>query len=354
VARVHALVNLGFDMRLAGRWGAAGPWGIAVALMSSLALAQELDLTWTAPAECPQATAAEARVQRLVGADAAASVAASVSLQKLAENRWSATLALGDATRVLEGESCDSVADAVVVILAMAIDPKAATASPPVPAAEQPAAQALAAAPAGPVAAPPEPAPPRSAPAAARRNERPPDAIADVAPVSLPSRELAPWGASLRGFGEWGMLPAPSLGGVVAVHATWGGSNLAELSALALLPRDEVVEGGTSGGEFSWFGLQLMACRRLAPPAFVCGGFEGGRLSGTGFGAREVRTQHTFWAAPGAELSFAPALGSSLAFEASAGLFIALRKPEFALDGVGVVHQPGPVSGRVELGIGWY
>ena len=339
------MVKIGFDMRLAG--------GIAGVLVSSVAFAQELELMWTAPTECPQAAAAEARVRRLVGTDAAGSVAASVSVRQLGENRWSATLALGDTTRVLEGESCDSVADAAVVILAMAIDPEAAPEAPPAPATEQSAAEAPAAeSPAGPVAAARPPPPPASARASG--NEHVAAATTDIAPVPPPAAELAPWGASLRGFGEWGMLPAPSVGGVVAVHAAWSGRYLAELSALGLLPREEVVEGGTSGGEFSWFGLQLTACRVLARPAFVCGGFEAGRLSGTGFGAREVRTQHTFWAAPGVELAFAPALGSSFAFEASAGLFIALRKPEFAVDGVGVVHQPGPVSGRVELGIGWY
>jgi len=346
MARVRAVVNSGSSMRLAAFLS------VAVELVCSAASAQPLDLAWTAPPECPQAAAAEARVLRLVGTDAVGSVAASVSLRQRGENRWSATLELGGATRELEGESCDSVADAAIVILAMAIDPEAAASSQsvavavPVPVPEPPTA---------PVAAAPEPPSPRPAPAAgANANQRSPGDTVDVAPVSLPTAELAPWGASLRGLGEWGMLPAPSVGGAVAVHAAWGGGNLAELSALALLPRDEVVEGGTSGGEFSWFALQLTACRRLARPAFVCGGFEAGRLSGTGFGTREVRTQHTFWAAPGLELRFAPALGGSLALEASAGLFIALRKPEFALDGVGVVHQPGPVSGRVELGIGWY
>lgn len=355
-------------MRVTGLWGIAGLWGVAGALVCSAALAQELDLRWSAPAECPQAAAAEARVRRLVGTDRAGSVTASVRLRQLGHNRWSATLELGGATRALEGESCDSVADAAVVILAMAIDPEAVPASPPVPAVAEPAAEpppaaapaaeapaaAAAAVPAAPVAAAPGPPPPPPAPAPASEDERVAAPTADIASPPAPTAELAPWGASLRGLGEWGMLPAPSVGGAVAVHAAWSGRNLAELSALALLPRDAVVEGSTSGGEFSWFGFQLTACRMLARPAFVCGGFEGGRLSGTGFGSREVRTRHTFWAAPGLELRFAPALGGSLAFEASAGLFIALRKPEFALDGVGVVHQPGPVSGRVELGIGWY
>lgn len=148
------------------------------------------------------------------------------------------------------------------------------------------------------------------------------------------------------------MLPAPSVGGVVAVHAA-GSSQRVELSALGLLPRDAMLEGGTQGGEFSWFGFQLMGCQLLARPAFVCAGLEAGRLSGTGFGSREQRTGHALWAAPGVEALFAPALASALSLQVSAGIFIALRKPEFAIDGVGVVHQPSPVSARVELGMGW-
>lgn len=307
-------------------------------------MAEPLALTWSAPAECPQAAAAEGRVARLAGAaqtSQAGELVAAVTIAKLAENRWSATLKLGASARVLEGESCEGVADAAIVILAMAVDPQSAP--EPAPPEPEPAE----------VVAEPEPVPPT--PVAAAPAPRAPARVAEpaVAPVSAPPADPAPWGASLRGFGEWGMLPAPSLGAVVAVHAAWS-THLVELSALGLLPRDAAVEGGTQGGEFSWFGFQLMGCQLLARPAFVCGGFEGGRLSGDGFGAREERTGHAFWAAPGVEALFAPALSSTLSLEISAGIFIALLKPAFAIDGVGVVHQPGPVSARMELGIGWY
>lgn len=322
------------------RFGAAG--GVAVALVCPAALAEPLALTWNAPAECPQVAAAEARVRRLAGAAPtaeAAELVASVTIAKTAENRWSATLTLGASTRVLDGESCEGVAEAAIVILAMAMEPQSARQPQPEPAnvAEpepEPAATA-------PVAAAPAP------PAAERVSE------AAAASVSAPRAEAAPWGASLRSFGEWGMLPAPSVGGVVAVHAAWG-SHRVELSALGLLPRDAVLDEGTQGGEFSWFGFQLMGCQLLARPAFVCGGVEVGRLSGTGFGSREERTGHAFWAAPGIEALIAPALGNALSLDISAGIFIPLLKPQFAIEGVGVVHQPGPVSARVELGIGWY
>jgi hypothetical protein len=137
------------------------------------------------------------------------------------------------------------------------------------------------------------------------------------------------------------------------LHAAWS-DKLVELSALGLLPREAVLPDSTGGGEFSWLGLQLSGCTALALPAFVCLGFEGGQVSGSGFAVNHPRTGHAFWAAPGVELLVAPALASALSFEASVGIFTALLKPEFVLDDLGVVHQPGPVSARVELGLGWH
>lgn len=324
---------------------------VAALLVCQEALADRLALTWTAPADCPQAATAEARVRQLAGAGQAAEtteapeLSASVLIAKSAQNRWSATLKLGASTRLLEGESCAEVADAAIVILAMTVDPEAVQEPPDDLEATDSSAPASAVAadrPAVPVAAP---QPPRAEPQSVPEKE--------LAPVPGPPTAPAPWGASLRSFGEWGMLPAPSWGGVVALHAGWR-AHLLELAALALLPRDAVLEGSTKGGEFWWFGAQLTGCQLLARPAFLCAGFEAGRLSGAGFGTREERTGHALWAAPGVELLFAPSLGGGLSLEISAGIFIALLKPEFAIEGLGVVHQPGPVSARLELGIGWY
>ncbi len=166
--------------------------------------------------------------------------AASVKLTKLGENRWSAALRLGASTRRLDGDSCEAVADAAIVILAMIMDPESASEPEPEP---EPAHVA------------PEPPTVRTTSGAVAPAPPAPERVSqpEAPAVSAPRAEFAPWGASLRSLGEWGMLPAPSVGGVVAVHAA-GSSQRVELSALGLLPRDAMLEGGTQGGEFSWFG----------------------------------------------------------------------------------------------------
>jgi hypothetical protein len=284
-------------------------------------------------------------VRRLVGAEPSQSLTASVTIRKTASERWSAALELGARTRVLEGETCSSVAEAAVVILALAIDPEARVEPAPEVETAEPAPEFDARSNSNQVR---EPAP---TVVALPAGEYTPPALGQST-LARPSNELT-FGASLRTLGEWGMLPGPSLGGVAALHAKWR-DKFVELSGLALLPREAVLPDSTSGGEFSWLGVQLMGCTLLASPTFVCVGFEGGRISGTGFRVSHPRTGHAFWAAPGLELLLRPALSSALSFEASAGIFPAMLKPEFALDDLGVVHQPGPVSARVELGLGWH
>lgn len=329
--------SLGFHQHLAA-------WcSVAALLCCRTAGAEPLGLSWDAPPECPQVEAAAASVRRLVGAEPSQSLAASVTIRQTATHRWSATLWLGARTRVVEGETCSSVVEAAVVILALAIDPKARVESASEVETAEPKPDL------GPSSSPNEvqgPAPPIVAPPAG-------EYVRPAPAEEARSVKALSWGASLRTLGEWGILPGPSVGGVVALHGAWS-DKLVELSGLGLLPREAVLPNTTDGGEFSWIGVQLMGCTALALPTFLCVGFEGGRISGTGMGVGHPRVGHAFWAAPGLELLVAPPIASSLCFEASAGIFPALLKPEFALDDLGVVHQPGPVSARVELGLGWH
>jgi hypothetical protein len=299
--------------------------GLAAVLLCSSTSARALELQWDAPEACPQAENVEAAVARLVLRRPLEASPANVKVVKLADDRWSAELEWGAATRTLYGESCESVTQAVVVILAMAIDPEDE------PNREEP--------------------PPRAVP----KREAPPVEPAPAANRGEPevrSTEFA-WGGSLRTLGEYGILPGAAWGGSALLR---GGlqENFGEIALLGLLPQDAVLpDRPNQGGQFYWVGVRLAGCTAVSTAVFACAAFEAGQITGSGFGVRDPRTGSGPWLAPGVQGILKLPLGRRWHFEAALGGFVALVRPEFELDDQGVVHQPDPVSARLELGIGW-
>jgi hypothetical protein len=248
-----------------------------------------------------------------------------VKVVELADDRWSAVLKWGAATRTLSGESCQSVTQAAVVILAMAIDPGVEADG------EEPLPRAV---------------PKRRAPtveaADAPRSREPEPRSTDFA-----------WGASLRTLGEFGVLPGPAWGGSALLR---GGlrENFGEIGLLGLLPQSAMLlDQPNQGGRFYWLGVQLAGCSAVGTILFACAAFEAGQITGSGFGVRDPRTGSGPWLAPGVQGLLKLPLAHRWHFEAALGGFVALVRPEFELDDQGVVHQPDLVSARLELGIGW-
>jgi hypothetical protein len=81
---------------------------------------------------------------------------------------------------------------------------------------------------------------------------------------------------------------------------------------------------------------------------------EGGRLTGVGFGADTPSTGHALWLAPFTRASLRLPLAEHTAFEASLALAVPLVRPNFGIDGVGLLHTPEAVSGRISLGVGFF
>ncbi len=334
-----------------------------LALLCSSAKAWALELSWDAPSGCPRAEEVEAAVARLAEGRPLDTAPASVKLVQLGAERWSAKLTWGTATRTLYGESCRSVTQAVVVILAMALEPESEAAaveetSPAVSQAEVPRdGVSRDGVPQGEVSER------RASPDRALLDETSPDETSpdETSPRRGTSREGAArdtgfaWGASLRTLGEYGILPGPAWGGSVTMRGGLG-DRFGEMAVLGLLPREAVLpERPNQGGRFHWVGVRLAGCTELGSRAmlFACAGFELGQVTGRGFGVRNPRVGSGPWLAPGLQGLLKLPLGRRWHFEAMLGGFVALVRPEFELDDQGVVHQSGPVSVRLELGLGW-
>ncbi len=149
------------------------------------------------------------------------------------------------------------------------------------------------------------------------------------------------------------MLPAPALGGVARVRAGLP-REFVELALLGLLPRAATLDADrTRGAELYWLGVQLDGCTLAPGDWFACLGVEGGQMAGTGFGVRHPNYGSGLWLAPGAQAVLRWQVARDVHFEVAVGGFVALLRPSFSLDGADVVHQPRPISARLELGIGW-
>jgi hypothetical protein len=110
---------------------AAAAFSLATSIASSLSAAPHLSaaLDWTAPAECPQATEVQSRVEAIVGRALVESLNASVTVTRTAEGRYAADIHVRvsgrEGERSLEESACRVLADAAAAVLAMSLMPEA-------------------------------------------------------------------------------------------------------------------------------------------------------------------------------------------------------------------------------------
>jgi hypothetical protein len=123
--------------------------------------------------------------------------------------------------------------------------------------------------------------------------------------------------------------------------ATWFGSQ-------------DAVGAGDAGGTFQLALGGALACYaprlgRWTPLA--CGGFELGRLAGTGLGVARPETGEALWRAVRADLGVTAALGGNTALLLRAGMAVPLSRPAFVLDGSELVYSPARLAGRLTAGL---
>jgi hypothetical protein len=298
----------------------------------------------SAPDGCPGAPALERAVAAHVGR-AVALDGVTVSIRRTA-GAWRAQLMTEAGARELDAESCAAALDAVALVLALAVEPEPADA-PPAPEVSPAAAPAARADTGGPIDAA-RPAP----------NEPPSSADRRAAPnAGSGARDggLA-LGLGAGVLGEVGVLPAPSLGARAALGVSWRAWRL-ELAGLTLLPRRaELATDGGLTAQIGWWAAQLAACRRVLGAFEGCVGSELGELRGEGSGVDAPRAARGTWFAEtlGAVWSSPwPSPAGPWSWQLGSSLAIAVVRPEFGFDGLGVLHRPSPVSGRLWLAIDW-
>jgi hypothetical protein len=165
-------------------------------------------------------------------------------------------------------------------------------------------------------------------------------------------------GARAALVADAGTLPRVGLGPRLGVSLGWKALEL-RASATYLVPREVSIERPNAGPARAEIGLfagafELCAPRLLAlssAEAGVCAGAELGWLEGRSSDVSGPEERGTLWSAAGADLVGRWALAPRLGLELSVGARVPFERDEFAIGGLGQVHQPGRVIGRAGVGV---
>jgi hypothetical protein len=285
------------------------------------ARAQELDLTWQAPATCPSADQVKSEFERSVRVRPGRTPPrlTAIAVVEQIRGRWFLHLHTKrdelEGQREIEADSCASLARATALVLTLALgegDMVEENAAPPAP------------------APPPAPEPaPALAPAPAR----------DSVPAPVRRRPLV-WAVAADARSSWGPLPGRSVGfgagvdvrakwwGVKARVESWPGSD--QGPAPGLQTHFDGIAGSAS--------LCLLGSPLHVLALSVCAGFQASALRGSSSGATSSETAIAPWYAVlssvGVRVPVVEPVHIDLAFE----LATTLKPPRFVVNGLGEVY----------------
>lgn len=158
--------------------------------------------------------------------------------------------------------------------------------------------------------------------------------------------------------GDGGSLPDPALGASLGAAFHAGGAAVRVSGTLLLDQRVELTtsERGSAAEIGLGFGT-LQACldAARAPARWVlplCVGLDAGQMWGRGVDVAAARRAASLWIAPRFDAGLLWSIpGSTLRAGGWLAASAPLRRDEFIIDDVGAVHRPGPVVGRIAIGI---
>ncbi len=292
-------------------------------------------LEWTAPAECPSGDEVERRLGELPGASASLQVWANIERR---EPGFVVTLRFADAAgageRSFSAKECGLLTDAVVLVIAVALDP--------VSLAERIDARAL-----EPTPEPtrPEPAPVEPATPVAHEDEPGPTIVDSTEPststslsfdepVDPPVRTRVRVGARAFGSGAYGPTRT-GYGGIGGAIALLGDRWRVEATAAWSIPRVIRLDD-TIGGTFDAWMIGARAC--FAPTLGtvelpLCPGIEAGQVRGRGLDSLPISQRGRLpWVAPvlAQGLWWAPI--EQLAIGAELALVVPLTRGSFVVE----------------------
>lgn len=320
-----------------------------------------LEVSWDAPASCPDAATARAVIlARVADRPAAHELEATARVHALDDGTWEVEVVLrrddGTATRTLRAASCDEALTATAVVVAIAVDPSLEAESteaestevvpspdlvPPPPTRPRPSAEpTLAPAPAV------EPAASEASPSAST-TPRTSDPTAKRRPLDL--------AIVARGGLDVGALPSPA-GHVAAALGLRGRRFEIQAGALHRFRTETSVAGLSppAGGRFRLTAAQLRAGPRLSWGAFelpLAAGLELGAIGARGTGAVDPIPVRRSWIAAVASAGVGWAPRATFAVQLGIDGVVPLLRPTFMLDDDVEVLTVGPIAARAWVGV---
>jgi hypothetical protein len=270
-----------------------------------------LTFSWLAPAGCPSRDEVNAEIARLLGGSIRVPQGGDIKAraQVVQGATWSLAMDTELAGRLgrrsLEAASCQDLANAAALIIALMIDPEAvaAHATPPQP-----------------VAAPPSPVAPPPVTAPSPAPERKPRAVEYL--------------VGILAAGSFGTLPSidAGLGGGIGLQ---GRRWRAELRGTYGLRRDQKAWAAAPAGaygQFNFWAVAFAGCFNVGRESWAfgpCADAEVGVISAQGFGVSQSLPASTLWSALGAGGYAAISLGRHLGLPLHLDVLAPLRRSEF-------------------------
>jgi hypothetical protein len=286
---------------------------------------------WTAPDGCPSADELRAAIDKLLGETAQARAHEPLAVHAVVAHAGAWTVAIETRSptstghRTLDATTCQGLANATALIVALAIDPDAVAAH------------------------------------GGRASEPLPAARPVSAETSLPLSSVAPRST----FGVVGLVGAASLGVVPGLDVDLGGELglvrgrwRVELRAVyGLRAQDSPPVSGAMGahGRFRFFAGTLAGCWIVARGRVQvgpCADVEVGAVHGQGIGSDQDAAATTPWYGLGAGLVAVIAPTPWLHFPLHADAVLPLRRPSYRFEGVQAsIYDPWPVGVRLTAGV---
>jgi hypothetical protein len=308
---------------------------------------RRVELRWIAEASCPSGDAVVSAVEQLVQGSPPKDVIVARA-EVTHDDAWRVRLETRSGHRVgkrsVTAETCEQLADATALILALMIDPTASRRKPEPIAVAPP---VVPPPPPPPVVAPPPPpvAPPAPAPRAA------------APPLPEPRRRWPSTALAVvvTAVGDVGTLPGPAIGVGGSLGLSLGAYRFTTELGYFPTRSGHLADRPAAGGDFTLVTGATVACRSVLTlgraSAGVCLGAELDAVLAKGFGVSQPQSGTARWGALLAGGRVDVKVAGPVSAELRVAGVVPFARPPFYFDDIGTVYRPTAVALRLGLGL---